>query len=176
GRHCRCHRVRPPSATVPVFRPPVPGRSSCASPRRFPAPPQPASHAAPCVRVHGRSADDSRARSTPWNDRSGWPAHSRRRVFPAGRYAGRVEWTWFSVVRRLQCLPPSLSDPLQRQNDPTGEPLGFSPCHNWKVTDHGQAMKLPLPPVFIAAVLLLVVGLPVAYLAWPAPTPPPVSL
>src|SRR5690606_22304083 len=37
-------------------------------------------------------------------------------------------------------------------------------------------MKLPLPPVFIAAVLLLVVGLPVAYLAWPAPTPPPVSL
>ena len=37
-------------------------------------------------------------------------------------------------------------------------------------------MKLPLPPVFIAAVLLLVVGLPVAYLAWPAPTPPPASL
>lgn len=37
-------------------------------------------------------------------------------------------------------------------------------------------MKLPLPPVIIAAVLLLVVGLPVAYLTWPAPTPPPVRL
>src|SRR5690554_4902729 len=71
---------------------------------------------------------------------------------------------------------PTLSNPLQRQNDPTGEPLGFSPCHNWKVTDHGQAIKLPLPPVLIAAVLLLVVELPVAYLAWPAPTPPPASL